>query len=206
MANCLCFGDSITFGEYDGIAGGWVEILKRWSYTQFNHHDAKEYNIFNLGIGGETTDGLVKRFSVEAAARKSQEVNLIFLSYGANDLAELNGSRQVPLERFRENLEQAVNQAKTITDKIYIISVLPVAAAADGIRTSTGKLRDNRSVAEYNATLAELAERYSATFVDLYTVFYSKKEFLISKDGVHPNAEGYQFIAEQIRPLLEPYF
>lgn len=27
----LFFGDSITYGEYDGVFGGWVDILKRYA-------------------------------------------------------------------------------------------------------------------------------------------------------------------------------
>lgn len=28
----LFFGDSVTYGEYDGVFGGWVDILKRLLY------------------------------------------------------------------------------------------------------------------------------------------------------------------------------
>lgn len=205
MANCLFFGDSITFGEYDGISGGWVDSLKRWSYTKFNDHSARELNIFNLGIGGETTDGLVKRFPVEAEARKSPDANLIFFAYGANDLVELDGTLLVPVSQYINNLQLVISRAKLVTDEIFIISILPVATAADGIRTATGKIRTNQRVGEYNTALKELAAYTSVAFVDIYSLFFSKKDQLISPDGVHPNTKGYQFISEQIRPLLEPY-
>ncbi|MGL4584582.1 MAG: hypothetical protein ACRCVU_16570 [Flavobacterium sp.] len=45
--NCLFFGDSITFGEYDGILGGWVDILKRYSYGKFYNEDVNEVNMLN---------------------------------------------------------------------------------------------------------------------------------------------------------------
>lgn len=88
MTNCLFFGDSITYGEYDGILGGYVEILKRYCHAEFYNNNANEVNCFNLGIGGETTEGLIKRFEIEIKARLSPDENLIFFFYGANDLAE----------------------------------------------------------------------------------------------------------------------
>lgn len=60
MINCLCFGDSITYGEYDGVSGGWTDILKRYFHSRFINENIEELNVFNLGIGGETTDGIVK--------------------------------------------------------------------------------------------------------------------------------------------------
>jgi lysophospholipase L1-like esterase len=31
----LFFGDSITYGEYDGVFGGWVDILKDMPFKNF---------------------------------------------------------------------------------------------------------------------------------------------------------------------------
>ena len=49
MTTCLFFGDSIIYGEYDGVSGGWVDILKRYCHARY-HENEKEVNIFNLGI------------------------------------------------------------------------------------------------------------------------------------------------------------
>ncbi|MBF2709905.1 SGNH/GDSL hydrolase family protein [Flavobacterium soyangense] len=81
MTNCLFFGDSITYGVYDGILGGWVDNLKKYCHWRYCNDDSKEVSIFNMGIGGETTEGLIKRFDVEFVARKSPFDNLIFLCY-----------------------------------------------------------------------------------------------------------------------------
>lgn len=32
----LFFGDSITYGEYDGVFGGWVDIVKRYALQKYN--------------------------------------------------------------------------------------------------------------------------------------------------------------------------
>ena len=66
----LFFGDSITYGEYDGVFGGWVDILKRYALQKFHEGNGDELILFNLGIGGETTEGLLKRIPHELAAKK----------------------------------------------------------------------------------------------------------------------------------------
>lgn len=77
MINCLCFGDSITYGEYDGVSGGWTEILKRYFHSRFINENIEELNVFNLGIGGETTDGIVKD-SVQKLLHVHLRIKILF--------------------------------------------------------------------------------------------------------------------------------
>ncbi|MHC6199530.1 peptidase [Elizabethkingia miricola] len=205
MINCLCFGDSITYGEYDGISGGWTEILKRYFHFRFINENIEELNVFNLGIGGETTNGLVKRFSTEAAARTSLNQNLIFFAYGANDVALKEGYRTVESEKLRANLQEVIEKAKKITLYLYIISILPVASAIDGITVPSGKQRSNKIIEEYNQLLQDFAVQHGIVFIDLYHSFFTEKDILLSGDGVHPNDKGYQFIAEHIKPFIERF-
>ncbi|AQX14011.1 peptidase [Elizabethkingia meningoseptica] len=203
MINCLFFGDSITYGEYDGVSGGWTDILKRHFHFRFYNENIQELNVFNLGIGGETTDGLLKRFYTEAHARTSPDENLIFFAYGANDVAFKNGQQMVNQETFLVNLTEVIEQAKKITSKLYIISILPVASAIDGITVPSGKQRSNQMIIQYNTLLQQLSVQHEATYIDLCSLFFENKDTYLSRDGVHPNDKGYQFIAEQIKPIIE---
>ena len=132
MTNCYFFGDSITYGEYDGVFGGWVDLLKRYCHARYNEN-ANEVNIFNLGIGGETTEGLLKRLDIELEARKSPIKNLVFISYGANDLAFKNGEQIVTPLKFKENLQNAISKSKEVTENIYLLSILPISNTINGI-------------------------------------------------------------------------
>ncbi|HFK5584154.1 TPA: SGNH/GDSL hydrolase family protein [Elizabethkingia anophelis] len=205
MINCLCFGDSITYGEYDSVSGGWTDILKRYFHSRFINENIEELNVFNLGIGGETTDGIVKRFSAEVAARTSPDQNLIFFAYGANDVALKEGYRMVESEKFKTNLREVIGKAKEITSHLHIISILPVASAIDGITVPSGKQRSNQIIEEYNQVLQEFAAQYGIAFINLYHSFFKEKDILLSDDGVHPNDKGYQFIAEHIKPFIEKF-
>lgn len=109
--NILCFGDSITYGEYDGVFGGWVDLLKREFLSRF-HSGKNEVLVFNLGIGGETSKGILKRFSIESEARKSDEKNIVFLAFGANDLAIKEGDFLVNPGQFHQNMKTLLQLAK----------------------------------------------------------------------------------------------
>ncbi|WP_413533057.1 SGNH/GDSL hydrolase family protein [Empedobacter brevis] len=202
MTNCLFFGDSITYGEYDGILGGYVEILKRYCHAEFYNNNANEVNCFNLGIGGETTEGLMKRFEVETNARISPDENLIFLFYGANDVAEKNDIELVSLADFEANLFEVISQAKEFTTNIYMLNILPISKKVDGVKIPERKFRTSEKIELYNQKIKELASQNNINFIDIYSSFNPNKEEFLSKDGIHPNEKGYDFIANQIKPIL----
>ncbi|WP_294199175.1 GDSL-type esterase/lipase family protein [uncultured Chryseobacterium sp.] len=198
------FGDSIMYGEYDGVFGGWVDILKRYALQKYNE-GSKELILYNLGIGGETTEGLVKRISHEMEARNSAEGNIVFIGYGANDMAVKNGTQTVEPERFKANIITAVQKAKSYAEAIYLISILPVSANIDGIAVASGKRRSTAQILRYNRILQEIAGEYNLNYLDFYSGFVADKELLLSRDGVHPNEKGYGIMAEMAIPIIEKY-
>ncbi|WP_294237036.1 MULTISPECIES: GDSL-type esterase/lipase family protein [Chryseobacterium] len=200
----LFFGDSITYGEYDGVFGGWVDILKRYALQKYNE-GSKELILYNLGIGGETTEGLVKRISHEMEARNSAAGNIVFIGYGANDMAVKNGTQTVEPERFKANIITAVQKAKSYAEAIYLISILPVSANIDGIAVASGKRRSTAQILRYNRILQEIAGEYNLNYLDFYSGFVADKELLLSRDGVHPNEKGYGIMAEMAIPIIEKY-
>ncbi|WP_300672760.1 GDSL-type esterase/lipase family protein [Soonwooa sp.] len=205
MTNSLFFGDSITYGEYDGILGGWVDNLKRYLHSRYYNDDAKEVNAFNLGIGGENTKGLLSRINNEILARLSPEHNLIFLFYGANDLAIKNNQETIPVQEFEINIKEAVKIAKRYTTEIYLISIIPIKSEIDGVTVSSGKTRTNARVNLYNKVLERVSVLEDVTYLDINSKFSKFTDEYISKDGIHPNEKGYQVISDCIKPILEKY-
>ncbi|MDH6254321.1 acyl-CoA thioesterase-1 [Chryseobacterium sp. H1D6B] len=200
----LFFGDSITYGEYDGVFGGWVDILKRYALQQF-HEGKNEVIVFNLGIGGETTEGLVKRIPHELSARNAADGNVVFLGYGANDLAIKDGTQMVSPDQFKKNIQNALLHARQFSNDVYLISILPFAKKVDGITAASGKLRVNGDVLVYNKIIQEIAAENSLKYIDFYTAFLEDKEILLSEDGIHPNEKGYGMMAEIAIPIIEKY-
>lgn len=202
--NILCFGDSITYGEYDGVFGGWVDLLKREFLSQF-HSGKNEVLVFNLGIGGETSKGILKRFSIESEARKSDEKNIVFLAFGANDLAIKEGDFLVNPGQFHQNMKTLLQLAKAFSETVFLLSILPISDQIDGVKVASEKIRTNENVKKYNQILQHIASELNVEFIDLYPLFLPQKEKWLSADGVHPNDQGYQFLAKTIKPIIEDY-
>jgi len=200
----LFFGDSITYGEYDGVFGGWVDILKRYALQKF-HEGSDELILFNLGIGGESTEGLLKRMPHELSARNAADGNIVFIGYGANDLAVKDGEQIVDPEKFRNNIKTAVEYAKQFSSDIYLVSILPFSQKVDGVVAASGKLRINEDVIRYNQILQHIATENSLIYIDFYTAFLEDREILLFEDGVHPNEKGYGMMAEIAIPIIEKY-
>ncbi len=206
MSKILFFGDSITFGEYDGVFGGYADILKRYSHTKFLTENTEEVTVYNLGIPGETTESLIKRIDTELKSRISDDRSAVFLFYGANDLAKKEGNHQVSLDNFSANISDAVKNAQKYGSDVYLIGLVPISERINDVVTSTGKKRSQSDIIIYNSKIKAIAETFSVNYVDLNLYFEDKTEEFISIDGVHPNAKGYRLIAEILKPLLEIYF
>lgn len=200
----LFFGDSITYGEYDGVFGGWVDILKRYALQKYNE-GSNELILFNLGIGGETTEGLVARIPHEMKARNSADGNIVFIGYGANDLAKKDNEFLVDSEQFKINILKAIQVAKEYSDDIYLVSILPFSDKVDKIIQPSGKIRNNEDVLIYNQILQDIATENSLSYIDFHSQFLPDKEILLSKDGVHPNEKGYGIMAEIAIPFIDKY-
>lgn len=190
----LCFGDSITRGENDAVHGGWADRLKTRCIARYLERGQDETCVFNLGIGGENTDALRRRFSSELAARFDADARLfVLLAYGANDAATAGGAHAVPLERYLDNLRFCASEALRFNGTPLLMTITPVARAADGVVNRSGRLRSNATIALYNEALRGAASGMGAAVLDAHAEFMTHDlETLFAPDGVHPNTAGHE--------------
>ncbi|HMI09590.1 MAG TPA: hypothetical protein VK497_04335 [Candidatus Saccharimonadales bacterium] len=67
----LVFGDSIAYESWD-TEGGWVERIKRDAHLQtIQSEGMNKRQVINLGIGGNTSTGILKRLQNEIETRHS---------------------------------------------------------------------------------------------------------------------------------------
>lgn len=196
MANVYCFGDSITRGENDDLHGGWVDRLKRLFIAEYLKQGNGEVCVFNLGIGGETTRSLKERFLPELEARfDAGERSVVLLAYGANDAAQAGGAFLVPPEAYLRNLTACVRAAKKKNAAVLLLNVSPVAAAAEGRPSPSGKVRRRAFIERYNAELKTMAGKEKVGLIDVYGAFLREGvDPLFAPDGVHPNTAGHGLI------------
>ena len=204
MLKILCFGDSITLGEKDTEQGGWADRLKKQYFEQFIDSQTQKITLYNLGVAGETTDGLVNRFAIELRARsiKGQRLIVVF-AYGANDIVIHKDKNIVPELYYIRNLKRCIESAKKFNADILLLNLLPIADSIEGTVNQHGKLRFDHDIQAYNFTIKKLSHEMNCEYLDLYASFVEKnKEEYLSSDGVHPNSKGHKLLYQKIKQKL----
>ncbi|HBI17279.1 MAG: hypothetical protein UR60_C0022G0033 [Candidatus Moranbacteria bacterium GW2011_GWF2_34_56] len=187
------FGDSIVCAGYVD-EGGWVSRLR--NYLEKNN--TEEATVYNLGVNGNDTDGLLKRFKIENEARTP---DLIIIAIGTNDACYLKSKNDnyVPLERFKDNLLEIIKQAKEFTSEIIFVGPTIV----DESKTmpniwSDDEFMDNKNIKNYNDKIKEICQKNDLLFIEMIDLL--NEEDL--EDGLHPNSKGHEKMFLRIKDFL----
>jgi len=176
----LAFGDSITQGwnadTNSDEDGGYIPILENLLDTQ-----VEETRIFELGWGGETTDHALARLPAVLLFIGDK----ILMMHGTNDINE-----GVSVSTMLFNVEQMIQLC--IADEIepMVSTIIP--------RVDDPRDWDNSLAREFNAGVLALTQQYGAEFCDNFEAFwtYEPSYRRLFSDHLHPNALGYQVMAE----------
>ncbi|HEY1074756.1 MAG TPA: GDSL-type esterase/lipase family protein [Patescibacteria group bacterium] len=206
MAQIYAFGDSITYGSWDTEYSGWANRLRLYFDQKTQEEDTPFTYFYNLGIPGENTDSLVKRFQSETEIRfrKNEDYTFLF-AFGANDacFTPSKGEFQVPVERYKQNLDSVINQAKEIASKVFILNITPVVDELTVAPIGKDKSRLNKYIEPYNQAVSELAQKNSIQLIDVHSAFMQHDlPTLFCEDGLHPNAKGHEIIFDLMKRSL----
>ena len=200
MYSISVFGDSITFGRGNNINRGWVGRLRK-VFEQKDPYNA----VYNLGVPGDTSKDLVKRFDVEASSRikylREGDRHVIILAIGLNDSRLNKGKVETSLKDFEKNVNSLIKKAKKHTKEILIIGLTPV----DEILTKDYEDTSfsNERIQKYNDLLREISFKQGIPFLDIFSELSLINYEILLKDGLHPNSEGYKEIFELVKIFLE---
>jgi len=204
--NILVFGDSIAWGFGDSKKGGWVDRLKAFFHNDEYIKRLIFYTVYNLGIGGDTTDFLLERFKNEVEAREEEDpkirkTDIIIFAIGVNDSNFLNSkdNSRVNLKNFQKNLKELINQAKEFTKKIIFIGLSEV----DESKTAPtlwnkASYWTNENIKEYNSVIKSVCQRNKIMYLDMFGLLKSSD----LADGLHSNSQGHQKIFERVKDFL----
>ena len=183
------FGDSLVYGNNDYEKGGWVNRL-RLKLEEIDPN--KNSYIFNLGIPGNNTNDLVKRFDIECSIRAPKAENLIIIfGIGANDVKKIyNG--EVSEKTFKENINTLIKDAKKYTNKIAFIGFIK---ADENIREEY----KSEKMIELDNTIKEICKKENVTYIYMYDAV--EKEDLT--DGLHANSTGHQKMFERVFEVVK---
>lgn len=185
------FGDSVTQADYVKVS--WVDLLKNYLENKYKNGYV---SVFDLGINGNTTSDILKRFEPEAAHRTP--TSIIFAA-GINDSGYL-GDASKPIigeELFKNNLKELINAAKNFSGDITFIGL--TLGDDSGLKpypdSSTGKCYDREISKKYNEILKEVVLQNNCRFIELFGSL-DAGDF---QDGLHPNDNGHRKMFEAIK-------
>jgi len=148
------------------------------------------HNTMNLGVAGETVEGLLSR--IDRIIKEHSSADLIFIMTGLNNIAIDDFNFFSSYKKILEKLSSAYPSAR-----IYMHSILPV--IMDFISKQT--------IQEINKSLKKLAIESGVEFLDIYNRFVDEKGRVIKDyfldDGVHLSNEGYEVWANAVERVIE---
>lgn len=182
------FGDSIVEGANDETGQGWADRLKAsWKAPNPEVHSFP--NVYNLGVDGDRTSDVLRRFEVETASRNARG---IILSVGANDLPWKDGRTITPTAEFEHDYRRLLESALQYTTNVLVISLLAVDENAGDHGVT------NRAVRELNNIIEGICG-------DLKVKLLNVSQLLVPAeldDGIHPNTAGYIKIYQTVQAKL----
>jgi acyl-CoA thioesterase-1 len=194
----ICFlGDAFTVGAGDETTLGWVGRLGAGEWAR--GHDV---TVYNLGIRGDPTPSLRRRWRGECEARLPPSANgrLVF-AFGGNDAKEIVGQGvAVPLAASVANARIIMSEAAAWKPTLWI-GLIPMSETKPYPQLLAGpQFRfSNDRQAEYNAAYASVAAELGIPFLDLHTPLRADPDWdrlTQAGDGSNPAAEGYARLAE----------
>ena len=155
--------------------------------------------VYNRGIGGDTTEGVLKRIDVSVIDLNPSKVVLMI---GTNDV---NAKREN--EDILDTYRQIVNKIRIeLPDAdLYCMSIIPQGKALEDY-TSVDVDLSTEKILELNPEIKKIAEEKGATYIDLFSHVADENNLLIerySDDAIHLNAAGFEIWTSLLKPKLE---
>jgi len=200
MTTICVFGDSIAWGANDSERGGWVNRLQNFYQSQ-NLRVDEDVDVYNLGVSGDNTDDLLKRFDTELVARLSDGKNIIIFATGINDsqfVISKNVNR-VQDNIFRDNLKTLVLKAQQYTDDIIFVGLTKVDESKTvPIPWNTDKNYTNNDIQRYDVIIQDVAKESDTRYISMKDAVGLDD----LSDGLHPNTNGHIKIFEILKQEL----
>lgn len=154
--------------------------------------------IHNRGIGGDTTNGLLKR--VQNSILKLKPA-VVFILIGTNDLNDSDYSEKESIDNIRKIF--SISRKELPKTKMILLGLLPTNPNIDAITVADRSLKKIHS---FNVLLQNLAIEYDQIFLNLNFVFCNEKGLLrenLTRDGLHLKPIGYEILLKELMPFIQ---
>lgn len=203
----LSLGDSLTAGVGDeykqqGYVGRMAQSLEQWSTIS-------KVDIDNRGKRGRKSNKLLELVEQGHYDKEIEEVNLITVTMGGNDIMKVVKDDLFSLKRKEFNKERKAFTKRYATIVANIREKNPdVPLVLIGFYNPLSIVVEERNefdiiISEWNAVIEKIAnETPNTCYVDIADLFDSNDDMVYHTDFFHPNASGYDKIAARIMDTI----
>lgn len=191
----MCMGDSITHGN------GLPDLSLRWS----NIVAARTgHTLINLGIGGDTTGGMLARCQTQVFAK---DPDALLLLGGTNDICFTYDYHQA-----FANIVSMIRHAQTL--ELPVVIGIPIPFVPERFaKQEWFSDRDNDYIAQQCERLAQVLRAFCTAreipYVDYRSAFLNEDGSVRTElytDALHPNAAGHLVMADVLYKKLHELY
>ncbi len=197
----IFFGDSIT--EAAVTPGGYIVQLGSMIALQGK---ADQYELIGAGVSSNKVYDLYLRME-EDVLSKDPDIVVIFI--GVNDVwHKRTGGTGTDADKFEKFYQAIINKLKAKNINVIVCTPATIGEKTDFSNPLDGELN------EYSKMIRDIAQKNNLYLVDLRKAFLdhdlknnpgNKTSGILTSDGVHLNARGNQFVAEEMWKVLQAY-
>ncbi len=196
-----CIGNSITFGAR--VQNPASESYPAVLHSLLQGCGYSGYQVKNFGIGGAT----VIRFGTPNVWKTVDSLKLfrpdvVVIEVGTNETVGSPRYNWEHIGDFEKDYSTYIKAIKDINPNCAFIlcSPLDMVIATEGLspeRINDLTLRRPR-LWELRKRTRKIAKAEDAYFLDLTKLFEGRSNLMTTSDGVHPNKEGYNYMAKLV--------
>jgi lysophospholipase L1-like esterase len=200
-ARIACIGNSITAGarltqpQTESYPAVLSAMLKQDGYLN--------YEVKNFGIGGAT----MLRYGKPNLWRlidslQNFKPDIVIIKAGTNETVSKLLFNWEHINEFEKDYSDYVSLIRKINPacRIIVCSPLDMVIQTDGL--SDARIDDltgrRPRIWELRRRIKKIARSEQLSFLDLTIPFKGKANLMTKSDGVHPNADGYQYLASLV--------
>ena len=185
MKTFFFFGDSITLGVNDTLAGGWIGSFAGLA-SQRAGLPVPPSTFFYLGVRKHSSLQIRERWASEYRSRVNDAtVPYLVFCFGTVDMAAPNGNVVVPMQESIQNAQAILSEAQ-MEAPVLMMGPPPV-------KNPDHLERLNKLNETYAGLCLDLGVAYLDLLKGLPAVYVAGLD-----DGLHPGKTGNMLIAEQL--------
>lgn len=204
----LGLGDSLTVGVGDELKqDGYIGRVKQ---ELLQSDQIEQIDLINTAKRGRRSDQLMTLLSSGALDKEIQEASHIYLSIGGNDVMKIikRDLFSLQLDAFEEERENYETRYFHILHYIRDLNPqAPIIALGlyNPFSLITVESEEVESIiTDWNTTMErQLMEFEGTCYVPVQDLFYTNTNLVYHTDFFHPNAKGYELIANRMIRTME---